>query len=177
MPRFRRVLRRLVFVVGCLVGLVSGASAVSAHSTLVEATPDQGERVASLDEIVLRFGDPIVNDGESTVLALQTPDGTDITIGPPEHVDPFTLRATVPHTPEPGSYVLRYQVLSYDGDLNDGGHLFDLDPDAAANANAPVVLLAIGGAAVVAMVVLLRPRRGDRVSGGSATAPDHGAVI
>jgi methionine-rich copper-binding protein CopC len=145
--------------------------------TLVEATPDQGERVASLDEIVLRFGDPIINDGESTVLALQTPDGTDITIGPPEHVDAFTLRATVPHTPEPGSYVLRYQVLSYDGDLNDGGHLFDLDPDAAANANAPVVLLAIGGAAVVAMVVLLRPRRGDRVSRGSATAPDHGAVI
>jgi methionine-rich copper-binding protein CopC len=177
MPHFPMVLRRLVFLVGCLVAVVAGATAVSAHSTLVEATPDQGERVASLDEIVLRFGDPIIDDGASTMLALQTPDGTDITIGPPEHVDAFTLRATVPHTPEPGSYVLRYQVLSYDGDLNDGGHLFDFDPDAAANANAPIVLLSIGGAAVIATVALLRPRRRDRASGGSATSPDHGAVI
>jgi methionine-rich copper-binding protein CopC len=160
MPFVAVLLRRLVLVVGCLVALVAGATTASAHSTLVEATPGEGERVASLDEVVLRFGDPIVDDGESTVLALQTPDGTPIAIGPAEHVDAFTLRATVPHTPEPGSYVVRYQVASYDGDLNDGGHLFDFDPDAAANGNAPVVLLSVGGAAAVAMVALLRPRRG-----------------
>jgi methionine-rich copper-binding protein CopC len=168
------VLRRLVVVFGCLVGLVAGATMVSAHSTLVEATPGEGERVSSLDEIVLRFGDPIIDDGESTVLALQTPDGTAVITGPAEHVDAFTLRATVPHSPEPGSYVVRYQVRSYDGDLNDGGHLFDFDPDAAANSNAPVVLLSVGGVAVIAMVALLRPRRGVT---GVHEADDHGAVI
>ena len=34
-----------------------------------------------LDEIVLRFGDPIIEDPSVTVVALQTPDGTDIAIG------------------------------------------------------------------------------------------------
>ena len=168
--------QRLVLVAGCVAALIGAATAASAHSTLVEATPGQGERVASLDEIVLRFGDPIVEDPSVTVLALQAPDGTDIAIGRPEHVDPFTLRATVPHTPEPGSYVVRYQVLSSDGDLNDGGHLFDVEPDAAANENAPIVLLSVGGVAVLAMVALLRPRR-SRDPGRSDGAHDDGAVI
>src|SRR6056297_959644 len=154
MPHLAVVLRRVVIVIGCVTGLVAGATTVSAHSTLVEATPGEGERVSSLDEIVLRFGEPVIDDGESTLLVLQTPDGSDIAIGPVEHVDAFTVRATVPHSPEPGSYVVRYQVRSYDGDLNDGGHLFDFDPDAAANANAPVVLLSVGGAAALAMVAL-----------------------
>ena len=176
MSRAVPVVRRVVFVTGCIVAVIAGATAASAHSTLTEATPGQGERVASLDEIVLRFGDPIVEDPSVTVLALQTPDGTDVAIGPPEHVDPFTIRATVPHTPEPGSYVVRYQILSYDGDLNDGGHLFDFDPDAAANPDAPVVLLSVGGVAVLAMVALLRSRPGTDSSEAGDT-PDRGAVI
>lgn len=164
----------LVSVAGWFVWLVAGATTASAHSTLIDATPGQGERVASLDEIVLRFGDPIIDDGAS-LLALQTPDGTDIAIGPAEHLDAFTLRATVPHSPEPGSYVLRYQVRSYDGDLNDGGHLFDLDPDAAADASAPYVLLGIGGASAIAMVALLRPRRHERDA--APAGGDRSAVL
>lgn len=163
-----------------LAGLAAVTAAPSgAHSTLVGSCPGQEEVVSELTEIRLTFGSPLEAPAERPpTVALATLDGTDFDIGATELVDAVVLRAAVPEPPPPGQYVVRYEVLSVDGDLNDGGFLFTYDPDAGDATNCRDdsegsgaggwILLGGGvvGVAVLAAILFVRPRmRSQEVSG------------
>jgi copper resistance protein C len=166
--RVPATLRRAVAALAVVAGVVTLAGGAGAHSSLVDSLPVGGETVASLDEILLVFGDAVVDD-EQLRVRLETPAGDILATDPAELVDPFTVRAAVPEPPAPGTYYVRYRVTSYDGDLGEGGFLFDYDPTAGAGGGATWVLLGIGVAAIVGVLFLLRPTGSGSAPSGSTT--------
>ena len=164
------------------VFVVAATTSAAAHVSLVNSCPFGGDVVAEVEAIELTFGGPLIADSDPAPEITLVGDlgRTDIELGPLEFVGDTGLRAEVPGAVEPGLYIVRYRVISADGDNNTGGFEFTLDPqaddavvcgdlDAAAGGEASpdggggtaaFALLALGGGAIVAVVVLLRPRRG-----------------
>lgn len=182
MSRPTRLCRAAAVAIAVALWVVAPTTPAAAHVSLVDACPFGGDVVAELDAIELTFGGPLIADSDPAPEITLVGDlgRTDIELGPVELVGDTGLSAEVPGALEPGLYIVRYRVVSADGDNNTGGFEFTLDPqaddavvcddlDAAAGSEASsgggggtaaLALLAVGGVAVVAVVVLLRPRRG-----------------
>lgn len=171
-PRIARLLLAVGIVALCVA---LAAAPAHAHTSLSASCPGANEVVSELEAIELTFASPIVSTPEQPpTIALATGDGrTDLDLGPTGQVEVNKLRADVRAAPaEPGLYIVRYQVLSFDGDLNDGGFQFTFDPDASDATNCrPATTddgggsgaggwILLGGGAVALLVVayLLRPR-------------------
>lgn len=165
-----------------LLWVVCAVVPAAAHVALVDACPFGGDVVAEVDAIELTFGGPLIADSDPPpeISVVGDLGRTDIAVGPVEFVSGTEIRAELPGALEPGLYIVRYRVVSADGDNNTGGFEFTLDPQAGeavvcgdgdasagrdANSDSGVgtaawVLLAVGAVAVVAVGVLLRSGRG-----------------
>lgn len=162
----------LGFVLASAMAALTGTA--TAHSTLIASCPGAGEVVSELTDIDLTFGSPLdATEEQPPMISLSTADGvTDLDIGPTAQTDVAKLSASVPTPPsERGVYIVKYQVLSFDGDLNDGGYQFTFDPDASSATNCETgddgdggsgaggwILLGGGAAALLVVAYLLRPR-------------------
>ena len=82
--------------------------------------------MSGLQEIELTFASGLINDGKAKITLTTIRDGKEIPIGETIFVSDFILRADVPTDLKPGQYIVRYRVTSLDGDLNDGGYMFEL---------------------------------------------------
>lgn len=151
---------------------VLGAPNAGAHSTLIEACPSGGDVINEVTSLELTFSSPLFETEEQPATLELVVSGTDdaLEIGPAEFVTDRILRATVPDDLAPGLYVVRYQVLSIDNDLNDGGFQFTLDPtasspdecgaaDSGGSSSGGWILLGGGVVALAVVGFLLRPRR------------------
>ena len=151
-------MRRLSLLAVVLVGLSTlTGSVATAHSTLIAAIPEPSASVSELTVIELEFGSPLIDDGKATLALATIREGRDLPIGEVEFVSEFVIRALVDDPPPPGDYVVRYQVTSEDGDLNDGGYTFTLL--GSRGSGVTWILLGIGIVALGAVGFLLRPRR------------------
>lgn len=133
------------------------ASGAGAHSTLLTALPEPASSVSELDVIELEFESALVDDGQARIALATIREGRDLPLGDTEFVSDYIIRAEVNELPPAGDYVIRYQVTSADGDLNDGGYSFTVLPEKGGAAT--WLLLGGGLAAVGVLAVLLRPRR------------------
>lgn len=167
-----RPLRYLVLVVSVLIGVLVWAPGAGAHSTLIRACPGPGDVLDDVAVLELEFRTPLIDDGNARVDLIRSDDETvRPAVGPAVFSeDLLTVTVNVLDELEPGRYILRFQVTSADGDLNDDGHDFTVDPDAASDSDTceiaddgggagGFVLLGVGVVAVGALLWFLRPRK------------------
>ncbi len=162
----------LVALVLALAGAIGafGAGPASAHTDLVQGSPGPGQRIGgTVDFVDLVFAAPVTE----VELVVLRPDGT---VQPGEMVvaDGQIIRHQMEALPEPGRYLVEYQMISDDGDFTLGNYFFDYDEAAVAPTrlgqldipDEPLITVqnAVGAAAALALlaacgVLLLRIRR------------------
>lgn len=163
----------LAALVLLFVGAVAAGPA-TAHTDLIQGSPGPGQRIGGVVDFVdLVFAAP-VSEVELVVLR---PDGT---VQPGEMVvaDGQIIRHEMEALPEPGRYLVEYQMISDDGDFTLGNYFFDFDETAVAPTRLGLVDVpeeplvtarnAVGAGAVAALLVacgvlLLRLRRSRAV--------------
>lgn len=167
--------RAAIVVLAAVAWLMTMAAPADAHSTLLRACPGPGDTVHTVDEIRLDFARPVLDDGVANIDLLADNGQTALELGPATFSDDgLTLTASGPGELAAGSYIIRYQATSDDGDLTDGGHQFTVDPDASVQSEtcqhddggsgttaAGWVLLGLGAAAMAVVFFFLRPRSDD----------------
>jgi len=159
----------LVGLVLLIVGAV-GVGPVAAHTDLIQGSPGPGQRIGGdVDFVDLVFAAPVTE----VELVVLRPDGT---VQPGEMVvaDGQIIRHEMEALPEPGRYLVEYQMISDDGDVTLGNYFFDYDEAAVAPSrlgqvdipDEPLVTVqnAVGAGAVAVLLVacgvlLLRLRR------------------
>lgn len=121
-------MRRTVAVVVLLLA-VAGARPAVAHSNLIASSPSPGATVGGrLERIQLEFDRGVIEVLEVT---LEDLDGR-LFAGRAEQLAPTFIEFELDESPsQPGDYIVRYSVLSDDGDLSPFGYVFTYDPDAA----------------------------------------------
>lgn len=155
----------------CAIVLAS-ATAAWAHDSLISSSPSDGETVTTpLTRIELTFSDSLLNlGGIDSAFAIQVSDAaggfygsgcvdlsdatvsTDLTLG------------------EPGSYQVRWQVVSADGHSISDGYTFDYAPPAGTEA-APAVAVAPACGNEAA------PTASPETSEKTATPVDSGLIL
>ena len=117
----------LLLLLACvLVAVGPLARSAAAHTELLQASPGPGQRAGgTVDFIDLVFFEP-VSDVE---LTLEAPDGSVIE-GRTVVADGQIIRYEMPALAEPGRYIVRFQMISADGDVTRSGYFFDYEPDA-----------------------------------------------
>jgi methionine-rich copper-binding protein CopC len=174
--------RRAVACALVLAAVVLGsASPAHAHARLLSATPAPGSTAASAPtEIRLTFDGPPYGYGLGVVVL--TAAGKHVESGR-VRVDGDTVVQPLGALPAPGTYTVRWRVVSVDGHPVSGQYAFGYQPDGSTVTPAPVpgatgagggahgwLLLALAGLAVVGLTALLVvPRRRH-------SAADAGAV-
>jgi methionine-rich copper-binding protein CopC len=153
----KHVKKKILFLCfSCLLILGIGVQQLHAHTSLMGSSPEAGKSTSQLSEIELTFSSELFNDGNAKINLATIRDGVDISIGETIFVSEYVIRAEIPTLPEPGQYVIRYHVTSYDGDLNDGGYAFELlAPKGTSNT---WILLGIGVGFLALVAFLLRPK-------------------
>jgi methionine-rich copper-binding protein CopC len=119
-------------VVALLVGFVVLASATpgaGAHAELVSSCPGNGEFMSELPTIRFTFDSPlIVSDEEPAAITIERPSGGPIpALGPVELIGVNALVAPVLEPIRDGSYIVKYDVVSADGDANVGEAAFAVE--------------------------------------------------
>ena len=168
-------MRRIRFVFSLVVAAVIASTlwvpSVGAHSSLIRACPGPGDVLNRVDQLVLDFSTPLIDDEIARVDLLRSDDETEPAVGPPIFSeDLLNITVDVLDELEPGRHILRYRVTSADGDENDGGFEFTIDPDADEDSDTceliedgggagGFVLLGVGVVAVGALLWFLRPRK------------------
>lgn len=165
----------------CLVVLVAFAvlpvAPAGAHATLLAPCPAPGDVIPDLQEIELVFRSELIDDGIGDIQLTAVDGEVPIDLGPTVFSeDLLTMSADVlVDELAPGRYLVFYAVTSADGDLNEFGFEFTIDPDAEIDSGtcefdnggaAGWILLGSGVVAVGALVFFLRPRK-SRESVGS----------
>jgi len=155
--RNNKKLRIRFLILTILLVSLAGYAPLHAHTTLLDETPERASKVSDIDEIELTFASELVNDGKAKIYLATIREGEDIPLGETVFISDFVIKAEVPELPEPGEYVIRYMVTSFDGDLNDGGYAFELlEPKGN---SATWLLLGIGVVALMGMSYLLRSKK------------------
>jgi methionine-rich copper-binding protein CopC len=111
----RKILVALAALIAGFALAFGGASAATAHSDLEESTPAQGSTVSVVTELVFTFGEEVVPDYSTVVLA----DSSDIVaeLGTPTY-DTLATTMTVPIVSGAlpnGDYVAGFRIVSIDG--------------------------------------------------------------
>ncbi|UJP09709.1 copper resistance protein CopC [Microbacterium sp. KUDC0406] len=117
-------------VVGILLGLIAvpvGATAASAHDSLVDSDPATGSTVTTLTKVDLTFSaDPIGGEG-ADVIQVKGPDGRYYETGCPA-LNGSVVSTPVQAGPE-GDYEVLWRVVSSDGHPVAGTFTFTFAPD------------------------------------------------
>lgn len=133
----RHVLVTLAALVAGIALVFASATVVSAHSELEESSPAQGATVSSVTELVLTFGEEIVPDYSTVVLADSS--GSGVALGDPSYNSTFTT-VTLPITggalPN-DDYVAGYRIVSIDGHPISGEVGFTVEGSSASALVAP----------------------------------------
>ncbi|MEM7285112.1 MAG: copper resistance protein CopC [Actinomycetota bacterium] len=167
----RQIRFLLVLVATTLAVAALTVPSAGAHSTLIRGCPGPGDVLNEVDRLVLDFRSPLIDDEIAKVDILRSSDEFEPRVGPPVFSeDLLTVAVDVIDDLEPGAYVLRYRVTSADGDENDGGFEFTIDPDADPDSETceiieensgagGFILLGVGVVAIGALFWFLRPRK------------------
>lgn len=117
-----RTLRALVGLVATGLLLVGGATASSAHDTLLSTDPPDGATLPMApDAVTLTFSSPALAMGTRVVVL--APDGRDVADGEPQLVDATVTQALSGELPA-GRYTVQWRVTSADGHPVDGTFAF-----------------------------------------------------
>lgn len=105
---------------------ILSTTAASAHTDLLQGSPGPGQQVGgTVDFVDLVFVDPVAD----AVITIEGPDGAEID-GTTAVADGQIIRYEMPPLTEVGRYVLRYSMISADGDFTTSGFFFVYDPSA-----------------------------------------------
>lgn len=111
----RKIFGIFVALVAGLALAFGGASAATAHSELEGSVPAQGSTVSTVTELVLTFGEAVVPDYSTVVLANSA--GVPVELGTPTYDTTATVM-TIPIVsgalPD-GGYVAGFRIVSVDG--------------------------------------------------------------
>lgn len=171
----------VVVVLGWLALAMFGISGAGAHTDLLQSSPGPAQRAGgTVDFIDLVFVEPI-SDFE---LVLEDPSG-DLVDGEIENDEGQIIRYRMPALTETGRYVVRYTMLSADGDVTESAYFFTYHPDAVqpvrlgevdVPSNTRPVVATVAGVVLVlslvglAMIFLTKLER-DRAARAADTSP------
>lgn len=111
----RKILVTLAALIAGLTLAFGGASAATAHSELEGSVPAQGSTVSTVTELVLTFGEAVVPDYSTVVLANSA--GIPVELGTPTY-DTTASVMTIPITSGAlpnGDYIAGFRIVSVDG--------------------------------------------------------------
>lgn len=109
----RRVLAGAVVVAAAMTAALGGATAASAHDSLVSSSPAEGESVSSLSEVSLDFSANLLGyDGGNIVIVLG-PDGRHYESECAALAGPDLTTAVA--LGDPGDYSIEWRAVSSDG--------------------------------------------------------------
>lgn len=109
----RRVLAGAVVVAAAMTAALGGATAASAHDSLVSSTPAEGESVSTLSEVSLEFSANLLGlDGGNIVIVLG-PDGRHYESECTSLAGPTLTTAVA--LGAPGDYQVEWRAVSSDG--------------------------------------------------------------
>ncbi len=147
---------RAVAVVAAVTAVVVGSFApmVSAHTEMLQSSPSPTQRTGgTVDFIDLIFSEPI-SDMNVTV---EDPNGVFVE-GETLNSDGQLIRYEMPALSEVGRYLVRYSMISADGDPTESVFFFTYHPDASQPlrlGDAEVPKTRFGPSAPVAMTIVL----------------------
>ena len=153
----KRLITKLLLLLALIFSaLLSISSQAAAHTTVdnENSTPQPASTLSDLNEIRLVFKAPLTDDGKAKISLSTVREGQDIPIGETVFESPTVITASIPQTPKPGQYVIRYVVTAEDGDMNDGGYAFELFE--RQDSSKPWLLLGGGLGIILVAVFLLR---------------------
>lgn len=109
----RRALVGAVVVAAAMTTALGGATAASAHDSLVSSTPAEGESVSSLSEVTLGFSANLLGYDGGNIVIVVGPDGKHyesecVALAGPTLTLPVALGA-------PGTYTVEWRAVSSDG--------------------------------------------------------------
>ncbi len=161
-----QVHRALILVA---VIIVLAATPAGAHSDLSTSCPARGDVLNEVSSIELSFESEVVPSSAASINIAGNDGLDDLEVGPVHFIDALTVEATVLEPVPEGVYIVRYRIASIDGDEQDGGFEFRVDPDGSAqsaycegvaNSSAggisPVVVIGVSVAAALVLLMLWR---------------------
>ena len=168
-PAGRVISLGLLFIVGVLV--FAPWSSAGAHTALLQGSPGPTQRVGGTVEFLdLVFVDEV----SDAVITLEGPDG-ELIDGSTVVSDGQILRYEMPALVEEGRYIVRYDMISADGDETQSGYIFNYEASALEpvrlgdadlpNNNATIVIVVVSivlalGVVGLAVFFLSRLERG-----------------
>mgnify|MGYP000844121532 CR=1 FL=1 len=109
----RRVLAGAVVVAAAMTAALGGATAASAHDSLVSSSPSEGESVAALSEVRLDFSANLLGADGGNLVIVVGPDGRHYESACAELAgSTLTLPVALG---EPGEYSVEWRAVSSDG--------------------------------------------------------------
>ena len=117
--------QRLVLVVVAVAALLASAGTALGHASLVSSSPSADARLAAApDRVLLTFSEPVEVLGGEDIDVVDA-EGNDATRGPANNAAEATV-VDIPLIPglAPGTYTVRYQVLSPDSHVIAGVFVF-----------------------------------------------------
>ncbi|MGA9277420.1 copper resistance CopC family protein [Ilumatobacter sp.] len=134
----------------CVVTLTATATA-QAHASLESSNPAEGSVVTVLPDVVeLTFTEVV---GLPADVAVTDPNGVSVGSGEVSVVDRAASQPIAVSDPQPGAYVIAYQVTSADGHPISGRLTFTLDAPSGAPSTAAIVPADTGAAATTSLPV------------------------
>lgn len=165
----------------CGVTLTAGATAL-AHAAFESSNPAAGAVVPALPDVVELTFTEIV--GLPSVVAVTDPSGVNVETGDLSAVDRTASQAISVSDPQPGAYVIAYEVASVDGHPISGTVTFTLDAPAtpaatpiAATTTVPAATASADADASSATTVLAAAASGSPTSGGSSDGPQTMMIV
>ncbi len=141
-----------VLLVGALVAVLAvGPRPASAHADLLQGSPGPAQRVGGqVDFIDLVFTEMVTEASVSLIDPNDQP-----VAGQTVVTDGQIIRFEMPALTEVGRYVVRFELISNDGDLVQSGYFFDYELDAFEPVRLGEELLGDDSAATVQRVALV----------------------
>lgn len=148
--RFTTGIAAALLVLLVLLMLVSTASPASAHASLIETTPFDGQQLtASPDEVALTFNEDVQaptgglrvfdNAGQRVDSAIQ------------REITTSTVAVAIDEALSDGGYIATYRVVSLDGHVIKGAFVFTVGADQSVDDETLAALFAGGGDTVVSI--------------------------
>ena len=116
-------MRSLIAALLCVAALASGSA--HAHAAMVKSAPGSRETLQhSPTVLVLKFNERV--EPRFSSVSLEGGDGRPRSLGPLQLSadDPTQVELAIPDVLEPGTYTVRYRVLSQDGHVVEYGYQF-----------------------------------------------------
>lgn len=154
MSTTRSAPRWAVVLAGALLGLIvvaAAATPASAHASLVETTPFDGQELsAAPEEVVLTFDEPVV--APTGGLRVYDGDGERVDSGIQREVTTDAVAVALPDDLDDGAYVATYRVVSEDGHVIRGAFVFEVGEGQAVDEDTLAALFAGGGDGLLAVL-------------------------